>query len=68
MIERFIIYCTFDDVVGTRAMIRAGGGTVVSTRSTPVMGNEGQMVAGFSVGYDLPMLESSTGAADTDAV
>jgi hypothetical protein len=60
MTERFTTYCTFDDIVGTRTMIRAGGGIVISTRSTPVMGKDGRTVAGFAVGYDLPVLESSS--------
>ena len=59
MIERLTTYCVFDDAMATRAMIKAGGGTVVSTRPMRVIGPEGDSVAGFAVGYDLPVDELS---------
>jgi hypothetical protein len=55
MTERFTTYCVFDDAFATRAMIKAGGGTVVSSKPMQVMDSEGNPVAGFAVGYDLPV-------------
>ena len=60
MTERFTTYCVCEDAFATRAMIKAGGGTVVSTRSTQVLDREGNPVAGFAVGYDLPVWEPSS--------
>ena len=59
MTERFTTYCVFDDAMATRAMIKAGGGTVVSTTPMRVVGPDGEPVAGFAVGYDLPVEEPS---------
>jgi hypothetical protein len=53
---RFIVHCVFSDAMDTRAMIKAGGGTVVSTKPMQVTDVAGNRVAGFAVGYDLPML------------
>ena len=60
MTERLTTYCEFDDALATRAMIKAGGGTVVSTKPMQVMDHEGNLVAGFAVGYDLPVGEPSS--------
>jgi hypothetical protein len=60
MTERFTIYCVLSDAMGTRDMIRAGGGTVVTSKPTRVVDADGQQVAGLAVGYDLPVLESSS--------
>jgi hypothetical protein len=60
MTERLTTYCVFDDAMATRAMIKAGGGTVISTKPIQVMDSEGNPVAGFAVGYDLPVWEPSS--------
>jgi hypothetical protein len=60
MTERLTTYCVFDDASGTRAMIKAGGGTVISTKPVQVLNAEGTPVAGFAVGYDLPVWNLST--------
>jgi hypothetical protein len=60
MTERLTIYCLFHDAFATRAMIRAGGGTVISSKPMKVMDPEGNPVAGFAVGYDLPVWEPSS--------
>lgn len=60
MTERFTTYCVIDDAVGTRDMIRRGGGTVVTTRRVQVQDAEGRWVAGFALGYDLPVFEPSS--------
>lgn len=59
MTVRLTTYCVFDDAMATRAMIKAGGGTVVSTKPMRVIGPEGHPVEGFAVGYDLPVEEPS---------
>ncbi len=60
MTERFTTYCVFDDASATRTMIKAGGGTVVSSKPMQVMDSEGNPVAGFAVGYDLPVWKPSS--------
>ena len=60
MTERLTTYCVFDDAFATRVMIKAGGGTVISTKPMQVIGPEGEAVAGFAVGYDLPVWEPSS--------
>jgi hypothetical protein len=60
MTERFTTYCVFDDAFATRTMIKAGGGTVVSSKPMQVMDSDGHSVAGFAVGYDLPVWEPSS--------
>jgi hypothetical protein len=60
MTERFITYCALSDAMGTRDMIRAGGGTVVTTKPARVVDADGRQVAGLVMGYDLPVLESSS--------
>ena len=60
MTERLTTYCVFHDAVATRAMIKAGGGTVISTKPMQVMDLAGNLVAGFAVGYDLPVWEPSS--------
>jgi hypothetical protein len=59
MTKRYTTYCVFEDAMGTRDMIKAGGGTVISSRPTRVIDADGNKVAGFAVGYDLPVLEPS---------
>jgi hypothetical protein len=60
MTERFTTYCRFNDAMATRAMIKAGGGTVISTKPVRVIDSAGRWVAGFVVGYDLPVREPSS--------
>ena len=60
MTERFTTYCVFEDAFATRAMIKAGGGTVVSSEPMKVTDRVGNPVAGFAVGDDLPVWEPSS--------
>jgi hypothetical protein len=60
MTERFTTYCVFDDAFAARTMIKAGGGTVVSRKPMQVVVSLGNPVAGFAVGYDLPVWEPSS--------
>ena len=41
MTEQFTTYCVFDDASATRTMIKAGGGTVVSSKPMQVVDSLG---------------------------
>jgi hypothetical protein len=60
MTKRYTTFCLLDDAMGTREMIRVGGGTVISTKPARVIDADGKTVPGFAVGYDLPVHEPSS--------